>query len=44
MPVMDINIATGLREDLEANKNKSLLSGTSIALFHFMLFKTIYHK
>ena len=32
---MDINIATGLREDLEANKNKSLLSGTSIALGSF---------
>ena len=32
MSVMDINIATGLRAELEANRNKSLLSGASIAL------------
>ena len=32
MSVMDINITTGLRADLEANKNKSLLLGASIAL------------
>ena len=35
MSVMDINIATGLRAELEANKNKSLLSGASIALGAF---------
>ena len=32
MSVMDINIATGLRAELEANRNKSLFSGASIAL------------
>ena len=35
MSVMDINIATGLRADLEANKNKSLLSWASMALGSF---------
>ena len=35
MSVMDINIATGLRAELEANKNKSLLSGASMALGSF---------
>ena len=35
MSVLDINIATGLRADLEANKNKSLLWGASIALGSF---------
>ena len=44
MSILDINIATGLRADLEANKNKSLLWGASIVLVHFILFKTIYPK
>ncbi len=35
MSVMDINIATGLRAELEANRNKSLLSGASMALGSF---------
>ena len=44
MSVMEINIATGLRAELEANKNKSLISGASWLLAHFMLFKIIYLK
>ena len=35
MSVMDINIATGLRAELEANNNKSLLAGASMALGSF---------